>query len=318
MASCKTIFMGNSSFGLAAMDAIANSAHSLQATVTGPDFRSGRGRKMHPTPVARASHAMGVPVHRYQRPGQALDLIQSLSPDVIVVCDYGALIPKAILQQPRMGCLNIHPSLLPRWRGAAPIERAILAGDEVTGISIMLMDSGWDTGPVLLSRQVPVGSRTCGELRSELSGIGARMIVNAMDRLDVFTPHRQNEREAVYAGKITPDDMEIDWTESALAVERRIRAFAPEPCARTHLGSCLIKIGKASILDEPLGVPGTIVEVSKQALTVACGEGSLAVCLLQKPGGRMMPTQDFLNGTELKVGMCFKSPGSSVDRANPS
>lgn len=312
------MFIGTSDFAVPALRAIGESPHNLMAAVTPPDAPAGRGKKPAPAPVARAAERMGIPAHRLARPGDAAGLVRELVPDFLVVCDYGRIIPDSLLGLPALGSLNIHPSLLPRWRGAAPVERAILAGDEETGVSIMLMDAGLDSGPVLLSDRLGIGNGTGGELRATLAGMGAKAVVQALDRFDDLAPIPQDPEGATYARKIEPAEEEIDWGDDCEQVCRKVRAFAPKPGARTALDGTLLKIGEAEALDGETPGPGTVVDVSRSMIVVGCGTGLAGVTRLQRAGGKMMGVRDFLNGFSLEVGARLGSPGSSVDRANPS
>lgn len=314
----KVVFVGTSHFAVPALRAIGASAHELMAAIAPPDAPPRPGGQAVPVPVADAAERMGVPVHRFERPGAAAGLVGMLRPDFLVVCDYGHIVPRSLMRQPHFGCLNIHPSLLPRWRGAAPIERAILAGDETTGVSIMLMDTGLDSGPVLLSDTLEIGNETGGELRSTLADMGAQAIVRALDRFEELTPSPQDPGGITYAQKITSAEEVIDWGADSRQVRRKVRAFAPRPGARTNLGPTLLKVGEVVALDGKAPAPGAVVDVTKSMIVVGCGDGLAGIRRLQRAGGKMMGVRDFLNGFRLGVGARLGSPGSSVDRANPS
>ena len=316
----KTVFVGNSAFAVPALRAIHASPHEVACIVTRKDRPSGRGLKLKPTPVAEAAERLGLELHRAGRPGQANPAIEAHEPDFLVVCDCGDMISRSTLRLPRKGCLNIHPSLLPRWRGAAPIERAILAGDRVTGVSIMLMNTGLDSGPVLMAEELSLenSSMSSGDLREELAKIGARLAVRTLDKYESLTASFQDESNATYAGKIRAEETEIDWRLDAERIERMVRAFHPSPGAGTRCGRMRIRIGEARAQHKPEGDPGRILEASAAAVTVGCGSGSLAIRRLQRAGGRMLPVRDFLNGVALEAGMRFEGPDSSGDRANPS
>jgi methionyl-tRNA formyltransferase len=228
--------------------------------------------------------------------GDAASLIQALAPDVMVVAAYGLILPAKVLAIPRRGCLNIHASLLPRWRGAAPIQRALLAGDTRTGISIMQMDEGLDTGAVLLERFHEIGAReTAGELTEALSELGVRAIVEALARLDELEPRPQDCANATYANKITRADARIDWSQDSAVVDRHVRAFNPVPGAETSLAGEPLKVWRAEPA-EAAGTPGEVVVAGVDRLVIACGQGSLALTEVQRPGGKRMAIRDFLRG----------------------
>ena len=217
--------------------------------------------------------------------------------DVMVVAAYGLILPPAVLEIPARGCLNIHASLLPRWRGAAPIQRAILAGDERTGISIMRMDAGLDTGPVLLERALAIDAReTTGSLTVRLAELGARAIVEALAELPHLTPRAQDGRLATYAAKVTKAEARIDWSGRCDEIDRQVRAFDPSPGAEAMLDGEVLKIWAAEPVPGMRGLPGSVVRGPKDELLVACGVGGMRLDLVQRPGGRKMNAADFLRG----------------------
>jgi methionyl-tRNA formyltransferase len=245
----------------------------------------------------------------------ALDGLRAARADVMVVAAYGLILPPAVLEIPARGCLNIHASLLPRWRGAAPIQRAILAGDERTGISIMRMDAGLDTGPVLLERAIAIDSReTTGSLTRRLIELGARAIVEALAELSHLSPRAQDARLATYAAKITKAEARIDWSRRCDEIDRQVRAFDPSPGAEATLDGEVLKIWAVEPVPEMRGLPGSVVRGPKDELLVACGVGGLRLSLVQRPGGRKMSAQDFLRGRPL--GVDLRSWGGIVKPLN--
>jgi methionyl-tRNA formyltransferase len=219
-----------------------------------------------------------------------------------VVAAYGLILPRAALDIPPRGCLNIHASLLPRWRGAAPIHRAILAGDRTTGVCIMQMEEGLDTGPVLLAREIPITARdSTGGLTDRLAGLGAEAILDALARLDTLEPHPQDGTLATYAAKVSKAEARIDWTRSCEALDRQVRAFDPAPGAEGEVAGEMLKVWSAEPLAEAHGVAGTVIRAGGDDLVIACGSGALRLLTLQRAGGRKMAAGDFLRGTTLRI-----------------
>ena len=235
-------------------------------------------------------------------------LLREIAPDVIVVAAYGLILPQAVLDIPARGCLNIHASLLPRWRGAAPVQRAILAGDAHTGVCIMRMEAGLDTGPVLMRREVPIGARdTAGSLTEGLARLGAEAIVDTLRQLGSLEPVPQPAEGVTYAAKISREDARIDWTDEARVIDRLVRAFNPVPGAETHFAGQPLKIWAA----EPVagvGQPGQVLSASPQGIVIACGGDALRVTELQRAGARRMKADEFLRGTPFSVGDELKGP----------
>lgn len=305
----RVVFAGTPAFAARALEAIVAAGHEVSLVLTQPDRPAGRGMRVSESAVARAASERGIALWKPTtlRDASVPDRLREQRCDVMVVAAYGLLLPAAVLQIPPHGCLNIHASLLPRWRGAAPIQRAILAGDETTGISIMAMDPGLDTGPVLLTREHRIDGRdTAGSLTHALGQLGAETIVAALADLDRLTPVAQQQAGATYASKITKTDARIDWREPNVAIDRRIRALDPVPGAEaTHAGDVL-KIWKAMPV-QGNGAPGQVLHASGSQLVVACGEGALAIEEIQRPGGRRMPAADFLRGSSLRAGTVMES-----------
>ena len=300
----RVIFMGTPDFAVPALEAVAG-AHDVAAVYCQPARPAGRGRKPRPTPVQARAKALGLPVrHPTSLKGaEEQAAFAALGPDVAVVVAYGLILPQPVLDAPRRGCLNIHASLLPRWRGAAPIHRAVMAGDARTGISIMRMEAGLDTGPVLLTGETPIGeSDTTGTLHDRLAAMGARLILRALDRLANLTPQPQPETGVTYAAKIDKAEARIDWTRPATAVARQIRGLSPFPGAW-----CETPAGRLKLLNaRPVagqGTPGEVLGEVLGGLTIACGAGAVAITEAQREGKRPMPADALLRGLDLSPGM---------------
>ncbi|HLG53343.1 MAG TPA: methionyl-tRNA formyltransferase [Steroidobacteraceae bacterium] len=297
--SLAVAFAGTPAFALPALDAIAASRHRLVVAYTQPDRPAGRGRRLLASPVKERALALGIPVEQPETLGvaSAVARFSAYAPDVFVVVAYGLLLPPALLKLPRFGCLNIHASLLPRWRGAAPVARAIEAGDQKTGVCIMRMEAGLDTGPVMQSRELAIGpGETAGELQERLALVGAELIVAALDALAAgranFVP--QDPALATYARKLGKSEARIDWREPAVAIERRIRAQNPWPVAETRLDGLQLRIWRASVVATAAGsAPGTILETGSAGVVVMTGVGALAIECLQLPGRRPVAAADF-------------------------
>jgi len=286
--------------------------------LTRQDQPAGRGQRLQASPVKRTALAEGLPVFqpRTLRDPESQQRIAEARADVMVVAAYGLILPAPVLSAPRLGCINIHASLLPRWRGAAPIQRAIEAGDRETGITIMQMDEGLDTGPMLLSRAIPIGpEESAGSLHDRLAQLGAELVVEALRDLGQgrLRPVPQPQAGATYAPKITKAETIVDWREPAACLADRVRAFDPFPGAafRTSGGDAQVKLWRARALPAsaqggPDGAgrpaPGTVLRADAQALEVACGEGVLSLLELQKPGGRRLGFAEFLRGHPMRAG----------------
>ena len=294
----RVVFAGTPPFSARALEAIRAAGHHVLAVLTQPDRPAGRGMRLASSAVAQAAQKHGIDVLKPMtlKQGDTASRLESLEPDVMVVAAYGLMLPASILAIPKRGCLNIHASLLPRWRGASPIQRAILAGDARTGICIMQMDAGLDTGPVLLEKARAIGDReTAGELTEALSELGAEAIVEALARLDELHPREQDSSAATYASKISRTDARIDWSQSNNDVDRHVRAYNPVPGAETSLAGGALKVWKAEPV-EGLGEPGTILVAEGVRLVIACGKGALALTEVQRPGAKRMAIRDFLPG----------------------
>lgn len=299
--SLAVAFAGTPSFAVPALDAIAASHHRLAVVYTQPDRPAGRGQALAASPVKRRAQALGVALEQPEslRGPDAPARLSGHSPDVMVVVAYGLLLSQALLDVPRLGCLNIHASLLPRWRGAAPVARAIEAGDATTGVCIMRMEAGLDTGPVLMRREIAIAPReSAGELEARLAVQGAAMIVDALDSLcegrAIFEP--QDSAQATYARKLQKSEARIDWRLPAEAIERRVRALNPWPVAETKLEGLQLRIWQARVVAAAAGPrPGTILAAGPQGVVVMTGKDALALERLQLPGRRAVGAADFAN-----------------------
>ena len=303
----RVAFAGTPPFAARALEAIVAAGHEVALVLTQPDRPAGRGMHLSPSAVAQSAASYGLPIDKPAslKDPQAQRRLRELAPEVLVVAAYGLLLPQAVLDIPPRGCLNIHASLLPRWRGAAPIQRALLAGDEATGICIMQMEAGLDTGPVLLERRTPIGPRdTTGSLLERLASLGAELAVQALAELDSLQPRPQDDASATYAPKITKADARIDWSRAAAQIDRQVRALNPAPGAEARMGEDLIKIWDARPV-EGAGTPGGLIEASASRLVIGCGEGALQLLQLQRPGGRRMAAGDFVRGKPLTADTHF-------------
>jgi methionyl-tRNA formyltransferase len=293
----RIVFMGTPDFSVPALDALHGAGHEIAAVYTQPPRPAGRGKKDRPSPAQARAEALGLPVHHPPslKPAEEKAAFAALGAEIAVVVAYGLILPKAILDAPARGCLNIHASLLPRWRGAAPIQRAVMAGDAETGVCIMQMEPGLDTGPVLLRRATPVGAGdTAGDLQARLSTLGAEAIVAALEGIDALTPIPQGEEGVTYAEKIDKAEARIDWARPAEAVARQIRGLSPFPGAWCRAGDERLKLHRARAV-VGAGAPGTVLS----GFTVACGEGAVKVTEAQREGRRPMPADEILRGMVL-------------------
>ncbi|MCY4005041.1 MAG: methionyl-tRNA formyltransferase [Rhodospirillales bacterium] len=312
----RAAFFGTPEFAVPALDALHASVHQIEVVYTQPPRPAGRGHRMRESPVAQRAGALDLAV---RTPGALRDSgeaerLRSMRLDVGVVVAYGLLLPDAILNAFRLGCVNVHASLLPRWRGAAPVERAIMAGDAMTGVSLMLMDEGLDTGPVLDRCEVPIGSdMTGGRLRDVLATCGADRLAEALSGLAAGTlvPVAQPEG-AVYASKLGPADRVLDWESAAEQLERQVRALHPVPGARALLPlkgrSELVKVWRARPVKSCPAPAGTVLD---DRLTVACGVDGLRLLEVQRPGGRRLDAAAFLRGTPVPASTVLPAPGSN-------
>lgn len=305
----RLIFAGTPDFASLALARLHEAGHEIVAVLTQPDRPSGRGMKLTPSPVKQLALSLNIPVLQPQTLKHPViqSQLKTFKADVMVVAAYGLLLPPEVLEIPRRGCLNIHASLLPRWRGAAPIQRAIEAGDTETGITIMQMDAGLDTGEILLKEDLPIDpEETAATLHDKLAALGGELIVYALNRLanGQLTAAPQSSKGATYAAKITKEEAQINWNQPAKQIERQIRAFNPFPGAFTAGKDGVLKIWGAAISQEQ-GKPGTVIAKSETSITVACGEGALELLTVQQAGGKRLPTQTFLVGHPIEIGSVF-------------
>ncbi|WP_338240650.1 methionyl-tRNA formyltransferase [Aurantiacibacter hainanensis] len=296
----RVIFMGTPDFAVPTLNALVEAGHDVPAVYSQPPSRSGRGKKERPSPVHARAEELGIEVrHPVSLKGaEEQDDFAALDADVAVVAAYGLLLPQAVLDAPRHGCLNVHGSLLPRWRGAAPIHRAVQAGDEMTGITIMEMERGLDTGPMLLMAATPIDRKTTGELHDELAALGAALMVEALERFDTLVAQSQDDTQSTYAPKIDKAEAKLDFTKPAEVLEREIRAFSPFPGSWFELDGERIKLLRAEIA-EGAGEPGTVLD---DQLAIACGYGAIRPVTLQRAGKPAMPLGDFLRGNKVAAG----------------
>lgn len=293
----KVIFMGSPAFSVPVLDALVEAGHEIVCVYSQPPRPAGRGKKDRPTPVHARAEELGLEVRtpRSLKGAQEQAEFAALDADIAVVVAYGLILPEAVLDAPAKGCLNIHASLLPRWRGAAPIHRAIMAGDSETGVCIMQMEAGLDTGPVLLTRTTPIGeTETTGELHDRLSVLGATAIVEALATLDKLTAVAQPDTGVTYAEKIDKAEARVDWTKPADDVDRLIRGLSPFPGAWCEMGGERVKL-LASRKVARDAEPGAV----SAPFVVACGDGSVEILRAQRPGKRAMDQDDFLRGFDL-------------------
>ncbi|WP_108812748.1 methionyl-tRNA formyltransferase [Sphingorhabdus sp. Alg231-15] len=293
-------FMGTPDFAVPALRALNTAGHEIVAVYSQPPRRAGRGKKLTPSPVQQVAEELGlevrVPVSLKNEEAQAE--FAALDLDAAVVAAYGLILPQAILDAPKMGCLNIHGSLLPRWRGAAPVQRAILAGDQETGITIMQMEAGLDTGPMLLKSSTPVAEKTAGELTEELAQTGADLMVQYLASPQDHSPEVQDDTLATYAKKITKEEARVNFDQPATAVLQQVRAFNPVPCAFFEYEGDRYRIHSAETVTKS-GQAGTLID---DQMTIACADGAIKPVLIQKAGRPKLTLAEFLNGTKIPVG----------------
>lgn len=297
----KIIFAGTPEFAAIAFEALSIARHQIIAVYTQPDRASGRGLKTTASPVKESAQALNIPVYQPAtlKDVQEQEILRRFNADIMVVAAYGLILPKTVLDIPRYGCLNIHASLLPRWRGAAPIHRAIMAGDKTSGITIMQMDEGLDTGDMLLKHEYVLSpDETSQTLHDHLARMGAESIVEALELLSQqkLHPEKQDDTKSTYAKKITKEEALLDFNESAEVMERKVRALQPWPVACTIFRGEYLRIGAASVLKQShKKEPGTIVHAGRDGIDIAAGQDVLRLLKLQLPGGKMISVADFYN-----------------------
>jgi methionyl-tRNA formyltransferase len=297
--SLRIVFAGTPEFAAEHLKALLGSTHQILAVYTQPDRPAGRGQKLLPSPVKLLALQQQLPVYQPAslRTAEAQAQLAALQPDLMVVVAYGLILPQAVLDIPRLGCINSHASLLPRWRGAAPIQRAVEAGDSESGVTLMQMEAGLDTGPMLLKVHTPISNEdTAGSLHDRLAGLGAQALLQALEGLASGTLNAevQDDRLACYAHKLNKEEARLDWSRPAAELERRVRAFNPWPACHTSLDGETVKLLGARVCAGS-GAPGTILTADKQGLCVACGEGALLLTRLQLPGGKALSVAELLN-----------------------
>jgi methionyl-tRNA formyltransferase len=304
-ASLAVIYAGTPEFSVPALEALLASAHRVVAVYTQPDRPAGRGREVAMSAVKRCALVRGIPLEQPPtlRDSAHVEKLASYAADVMVVAAYGLLLPQAVLDTPRLGCVNIHASLLPRWRGAAPIQRAILAGDKMTGITIMQMDRGLDTGPMLLERPLTIGAHETGaSLHDRLAPLGANALLEALDGFanGTLAPRPQPAEGATYASKLRKEEALIDWTRPALEIERQVRAFDPWPVAETRWQGEQLRVWAALAMDHSAtAAPGIVIATSNDGIDVATGAGVLRLTRVQVAGRKQLPAGDFLRAHSL-------------------
>ncbi|HEX4025559.1 MAG TPA: methionyl-tRNA formyltransferase [Steroidobacteraceae bacterium] len=303
-------FAGTPQFALPALQALARSPHQLVGVLTQPDRPAGRGRAVQPGPVKQLAEQLALPVSQPARLAteEQRAQLRSWAPELLVVVAYGLILPAEVLALPPLGCVNVHASLLPRWRGAAPIQHAILAGDEASGVSIMQMRAGLDAGPVLATRSVPIGATvTAADLSARLAQLGAELLLGTLEAVQAgrARAHEQSEQDVTFAPKIDKQQAHIDWSQDAQRIARQVRAFNPWPVAQTTWRGTQLRIWEARAVQDPLvapdpdaaaAAPGTVLAVKEDQLHVGCGRGVLAVTKLQLAGRRVLGAREFAGG----------------------
>ncbi len=306
MRSLSVVFAGTPEFSVPALEALVASRHRVVAVYTQPDRPAGRGQQLTMSAVKQAAlrHGLTVEQPATLREASAVDHLQSYRPDVMIVVAYGLILPASVLSVPAMGCINIHASLLPRWRGAAPIHRALLAGDSQTGVTIMQMDAGLDTGPMLLEKTTAIArTDTTGSLHDRLAQMGAEAVIEALDGMIAgsLSPRPQPAEGATYAAKIRKEEALIDWSKPALELEHQVRAFNPWPVAQTSLHRQQLRIWEAAATaDRSDATPGTVVQADSNGIRVATGEGMLVLSRVQLAGRKAVSAAEFLNGQRVE------------------
>ncbi|MDN3645970.1 methionyl-tRNA formyltransferase [Pontixanthobacter aestiaquae] len=296
----RIIFMGTPDFAVPTLAALHEAAHDIVGVYTQPPRPAGRGKKLQPSPVQLKAEELGIEVccPTSLKTEEAQRQFAALEPDIAVVAAYGMILPQAVLDIPEHGCLNVHASILPRWRGAAPIHRAIMAGDPGTGVTIMQMKAGLDTGPMLATIRTPIEDKTTGELTEELAELGAQLMVGTIRNLSFHQPVEQDDSEATHAPKIDKAEAKIDWNEPAKMIERKIRGLAPFPGAWFELNGERVKVLKAELIDAS-GEAATTIDDN---LTIACGEKALRPLRIQRAGKPKMDAAEFLRGSPVPSG----------------
>jgi len=301
----RVVFAGTPEFSVPCLEACRASGAEVVAVYTQPDRPAGRGRKLTPSPVKQAALAAGIPVEQPEslKSDEARATLAAYAPDLMVVVAYGLILPRKVLAIPRLGCWNVHASLLPRWRGAAPIQRAILAGDSESGVDLMQMEAGLDTGPVLLERRTPItGEDTGGSLHDRLSMLGADVLAEGLARVmagETLVAQAQPDEGVTYAHKLDKAEARLDFTRPAIELERQVRAFDPWPVAEGDVAGETLRIWAARAI-EGSGAPGSVLGMSREGIDIACGEGVLRVTALQRAGGKRITAADYCNAMKTR------------------
>lgn len=306
-ANIRTIFMGTPDFALPTLQGLIEAGVDLRGVFTQPDRPRGRGKVLTPPPVKKLALAHDLPVFQPEklRNPATVEQIRKLRPDLIVVVAYGQILPKSVLDIPQYGCINVHASLLPRYRGAAPIHKAVIDGEQVTGVTTMLMDAGLDTGDILVRRATEIGrEETAGELHDRLALLGREAMEETLRRLcdGTLKAESQDDAKSCYAPMMKKEDGLIDWSRPAAEIHNQVRGLSPWPGAFTYWNGQLLKIGRTQAEKGADAVPGTVVSADIEGVCIACGRGVLRVCELQLAGKKKLPAGDFLRGTSLSVG----------------
>lgn len=299
----RIVFMGTPEYACPSLEKL-HQAHEIVMVYTQPDRPSGRGYQLKPSPIKALAQKLSLPVHQPEslRSEDEATFLSELAPDVVVVIAYGILLPQSILEIPRLGCINAHGSLLPKHRGASPMQQAILDGDDITGVTTMLMDRGMDTGDMLLKHATPLDNKTVGELHDELAEMSADLLLETLQRIEQIVPEPQDDSKASYTAKITRQDGTVDWQLSADELVRRWRAFHPWPGLTTSLMKVPLKLIEINARSGKGAAPGTVIATSEEGIDIATGEGVIRITRLQPPGKRAMSAADYLRGNPLEIG----------------
>lgn len=305
------VFMGTPEFAVPCLERLISDGHNVKGVFTQPDKPKGRGHKMQFPPVKECAVDAGIPVYQplKMKDGEAISILENLNPELIIVVAYGKILPKEILDYPKYGCINMHASILPRYRGAAPIQWSVLNGEKISGVTAMQMDVGLDTGDMLLTKTVEIDeNETAGELHDKLSVLGADVMSETIDLLlkGELKPEKQNDSDSNYAPMLSKDLCPVDWNESAQKVHNKVRGLSPWPVATAKLGEKTIKIHKTAVSGRCNATPGEVVDSDKK-LIVACGEStSVEIIVLQTEGKKAMNASDFLRGNPIEKGIILK------------
>lgn len=307
----KIVYMGTPDFAVYGLKALVEAGHDVVAVITQPDKAKGRSKSLVPTPVKKQAIEYNIPVYQPEKVKEesVVNMLKELAPEVIVVAAYGQILPESILNIPPYGCINIHASLLPKYRGAAPIEWSIIDGEDVTGVTTMYMEKGLDTGDMIEKEEIVIETDDTGAtLHDKLAEAGGRLIISTLEAVKAGTATRTKQEDSLscYAKMLSKDMGDIDFTKDAASIERLIRGLNPWPCAYTTLDGKSLKLFKADVVEKE-GNPGEIIEVTKKTFTVACGKDALVIRNLQPEGKKPMDTVAFLNGNKIEVGMKLNS-----------